>query len=102
MKINAGIKNFPFRFIPHARWCYHEENVFIRWHQESLPGDAHGKMLFKSIGIKGLRHHRLGFQQEASFQQMMILEKKFTRRQRRRQATYAHPIHSIKHSSLGK
>lgn len=35
-------------------------------------------MLFKSIGIKGLRHHRLGFQQEASFQQMMILGKKNT------------------------
>lgn len=99
MKINAGIKNFPFRFIPHARRCYRRK-CFYSLAPRKPPRDVHGKMLFKSIGIKGLRHHRLGFQQEASFQQMMILKKNSRRRCRR--ATYAHPVHSIKHSSLGK
>lgn len=80
MKINAGIKNFPFRFIPYARWCYHERRkCFYSLAPRKPPGDAHGKMLFKSIGIKGLRHHRLGFQQEASFQQMIFVEKKLFR-----------------------
>lgn len=52
MKINAGIKNFPFRFIPHARWCYHGENVFIRWHRESLRGMLMGKCYSNLLALK--------------------------------------------------
>jgi hypothetical protein len=58
MKINAGIKNFHSALILLTR-C--KKRKMFLFHSRKSQEVFHGKMLFKFIGIKGLKHHRLGF-----------------------------------------